>query len=68
MQTGNLGEWSQKIHTATFKHFGDRKIEPYACPTLMIFSMWVGPRQKVRMPNFGRGTCWPPGTAEGQKI
>ena len=30
--------------------------------TLMIFGMWVGLEPKVRMVNFGRGTCWSPRT------
>ena len=29
-------------------------------PTLMKFGVWVGLGPKVRMLNFGRGTCWSP--------
>ena len=32
------------------------------CPTLLIFGIWVGLGPKVRMVNFGRDTCWSPGT------
>ena len=33
------------------------------CPTSMIFGIWVGLGPTLCMLNFGRGTCWSPGTA-----